>query len=346
MFRIGPAIANLSTYRQTAGCKFNEEDVMRNKNLVHKLPMLLVFAFLGILPAQAQEKAAVTTTPVQMTVTLKVLGENKQMPEVNREDVIVKQGNSRLQVTGWAPARDVRAGLDLFILIDDAADQSLASQFDDLRSFINSQPPTTQVGVGYMRNGTVQIAQNFTTDHDQAAKALRIPLASSGAYGSPYLSVIDLMKRWPADSNRRQVVMITDGIDRFRGVQSHRSLSNVSPDVDSASRVAQRTGTTIHTIFARGVGRVATNFWEITNGQNGIAKLSDQTGGESFYMGTQNAVSFKPYLDSLQRSLDNQYLLEFHAAPGKKPAPLYVKLSTEVAGVELNSADSVWVNAN
>jgi hypothetical protein len=325
---------------------------MRNNFLIKKLPLLLaLLMLLGLFPVHAQEKAIAatasvqTTVPVQMTVTLRVLGDNKRMPEVTQDDVVVRQGNKRLQVTGWSPARDGRAGLDLFILIDDASDQSVASQFDDLRSFINSQPAATRVGVGYMRNGTVQIAQNFTTDHELAGKALRIPVASSGAYGNPYLSVIDLMKRWPADSNRRQVVMITDGIDRFRGGPSHRGLSNISTDVDSASRVAQRTGTTIHTIFTRGVGRVGSNFWEITNGQNGIAKLSDQTGGESFYMGSQNAVSFKPYLDSLQRTLDNQFLLEFHAAPGTKSAPLYVKLTTEVAGVELNSADSVWVNA-
>jgi hypothetical protein len=352
-FRVGRSIAISARVRRIAEDKLNKEDVMRNNYFFKKLPLLLAgLMLLGLFPVHAQEKAiaattpAQTTVPVQMTVTLRVLGDGKRTPEVNQEDVVVRQGNKRLQVTGWTPARDGRAGLDLFILIDDSADQSVASQFGDLRSFITSQPPNAQVGVGYMRNGTVQIAQNFTTDHELAAKALRIPLASSGAYGSPYLSVIDLMKRWPADSNRRQVVMITDGIDRFRGGPSYRGLANISTDVDSASRVAQRTGTTIHTIFTRGVGRAANNFWDITNGQNGIAKLSDQTGGESYYMGTQNAVSFKPYLDSLQRSLDNQYLLEFHAAPGKKPAPVYVKLTTEVAGVELNSADSVWVNAN
>ena len=42
---------------------------------------------------------------------------------------------------------------------------------------------------------------------------------------------------------------------------------------------------------------------------------------------------------------DNRYLLEFIAVPGDKPGLQYVKLTTEVAGVELNSADSVWVNA-
>jgi hypothetical protein len=324
--------------------QIQEEDVMR-KNLIYKLPMLLAFAFLGMLPAQAQEKAPATTKPVRMTVTLSVLGEGKRMPEVNREDVIVRQGKDRLEVTGWSPVSDDRAGVDLFVLIDDASHPALGSQFDDLRSFINAQAPTTSVGIGYMRNGTVQIAQDLTTDQNQAAKALRLPLASSGAFGNPYLSVIDLMKRWPDDSKRREVVMITDGIDRFRGGPRYRGLRAISPDVDSASRVAQRTGTTVNTIFTRGVGRLGGNFWEITNGQNGMAKLSEETGGQSYYLGTQNAVSFKPYLDDIQKNLGNKYVLEFRAVPSQKAGLQYVKLSTEVAGVKLNSADSVWVDA-
>jgi hypothetical protein len=318
---------------------------VRKNYLIQKMSMLWTVLFLGLLPAQAQEKQSANPGQVQMTVTLRLLGDNKRMPEVSRDDVTVKQGSTRLQVTGWAPATGDRAGLDLFVLMDDASDPVLGSQLDDLRSFINAQPSITSVGVGYMRNGTVQITQNFTTDHNQAAKALRLPIASTGAYGSPYLSVMDLMKRWPAGSNRREVVMVTDGIDRFRREPHYQGFGYISPDVDSASRMAQRTGTIIHTIFARGVGRWGSNFWEITNGQNNIAKLSDETGGESYFLGTQNPVSFRPYLDSLQKALDNQYLLEFRAIPGKKSGLQYVKLTTEVAGVELDSADNVWVDA-
>jgi hypothetical protein len=266
------------------------------------------------------------------------------MPEVNREDVVVKQGKDRLRVTDWTPARGDRAGLDLFVLIDDACDPSLGSQLDDLRTFINAQLPTTSVGVGYMRNATVQIIQNLTADHAQAANALRLPMASAGAYGSPYLSVIDLMKRWPAHPNRREVVMVTDGIDRARRGPRFRGLGTI-PDVNSASDVAQRTGTIIHTIYAPGVGRLHRNYWEATNGQNGIAKLSDESGGESYFLGLQSPVSFKPYLDAVQKILDNQYLLGFQAKPGKKAGLQYVTLSTEVAGVELASADAVWVPA-
>ena len=31
------------------------------------------------------------------------------------------------------------------------------------------------IAVGYMSNAAVQVAQNFTADHDLAAKALRLP---------------------------------------------------------------------------------------------------------------------------------------------------------------------------
>src|SRR4029077_16547861 len=105
-------------------------------------------------------------------------------------------------------------------------------------------PPTTAVGVGYMRNGTVQITQNFTNDHNFSPKALRLPPGTRGASGSPIFSLIDLLKRWPEHPVRREVVMVTDGIDRARGgPRFFPSASN--PDVDSAISVALRTGTII-----------------------------------------------------------------------------------------------------
>jgi hypothetical protein len=304
--------------------------------------LTMVAMVTSIVPLNAQE-ASTATVPVKMTVTANVASD-KRMPEINQQDVFVKQGKERLRVTEWFPAQGDRAGLDLFILIDDASDARLGSHLEDLRTFINAQPSTTSVGVGYMRNATVQIVQDFTTDHAAAAKALRLPLGSAGAYGSPYLSVIDLMTRWPANQNRREVVMVTDGIDRARRGMFWRGL-NVNPDVDSASDVAMRTGTIIHTIYAPGVGRLYRNYWEATNGQLGIAKLSDVTGGESFFLGLQSPVSFAPYLDQLQKILDNQYLLSFSAKPDKKAGLQFVTLSTEVAGVEFAAADAIWVPA-
>ena len=299
-------------------------------------------AMMAVAPSNAQESGA-ARVPVRMTVTASVPSD-KRMPELNKEDIAVTQGKERLKVREWVPAQGDRAGLDLFILIDDASNPTLGMHFDDLKSFINAQPSTTSIGVGYMRNATVEIVQNFTTDHTAAANALRLPLGSVGAYGSPYLSVIDLMKRWPASENRHEVVMVTDGIDRARRGIGWRGLYS-NPDVDSASDVAMKTGTIIHTIYAPGVGRRDRNFWEATNGQMSIAKLSDVTGGESFFLGLQQPVSFTPYLGQLQNILNNQYLLSFSAQSGRKAELRNVSINTEVAGVELASANAVWVPA-
>lgn len=291
---------------------------------------------------RAADTAPNNTVPVMMTVTANVAG-NKRMPEINREDIVVRQGKSRLEVTEWVPARGDRAGLELFILIDDNADSRIALQYDDLREFINAQPASTLIGVGYMRNATVQIAQDLTANHALAARALRMPFGYPGAYGSPYLSVVDLMKSWPVDQNRREVIMVTDGIGRERHHLGWHRGYRTDADADTASAVAQRTGTNIFTIYAPGSPRYRHSYWAGVNGQMNITRLSDSTGGAAFYLGLHGPVSFRPYLDQLQTIFDNQYLLSFSAKAGKRSGLQSINLSTEVAGVDLAAHDAVWV---
>lgn len=308
------------------------------------LKSMWMFAAAGIYAVATLNAATVgpsqTTVPAKMTVTAN-FDDRKLAPQIAKENVFVNKGAERLPVADWVAARGDRAGLELFILIDDASESSVANQFGDLRNFIRAQPASTAIGVGYARNGVVEIRQNFTTDRELTAKALRLPLGYAGAYGSVYLSAADLMKRWPDTPNRREVLLVTDGIDRAH--RAHNSLLN--PDIDTAAAVAQRTGTMIHSIYYPGVGHWRRNFWYATNGQNGLAKLSDLTGGESFFMGWPAPVSFSPYLNQLQKVLDNQYLLTFHANPGKKSGLQYVNVSTNVAGVDLGTPSAVWVPA-
>jgi hypothetical protein len=304
---------------------------------------VLALVVTSMIYLQAQDNATATTVPVRMTITASPVGD-KPAPDLSAADVMVKQDKDRLKVTDLIPARGDRAGLELFVLVDDACDTSLGSQLSDLRTFIAAQPPSTSVGVGYMSNATVQIVQNFTTDHDQAAKALRLPLGNPGAFGSPYLSVIDLMKRWPAHPNRREVIMITDGIDRARRNRGSH-FPTLNPDVDTASDVAQRTGTIIYGLYSPGIGFMRRSYWQANTAQFDLSRLAEETGGESYYLGLQSPVSFKPYLDTIQKRLDNQYILGFLAKPKKKAGLQSVQISTEVPGVEIMSANSVWVPA-
>lgn len=301
----------------------------------------LVAIFAALAPLYGKDVPTVPATVVSMTVTAAV-DDGKRMPELQKEDIFVKRGKERLPVTEFAPARGDKAGLDLFILIDDATVTGLGSHLEDLRKFVDAQPESTLVGIAYGRNGVAHVVQDLTTDHARAARAIRLPMGSAGAYGSPYLSVADLMKRWPDSPNRRQeIALIGDGIDRAR--RERNALLN--PDVDWAASVAQRRGILVHTIYFPGIGHWHRNHFDAFNGLNALAKLADATGGESFSLGVQSPVSLIPYLESLQKTLENQYLLTFAAKPDKKSGMQYISIKTEVAGVDFSAADAVWVPA-
>jgi hypothetical protein len=240
------------------------------------------------------------------------------------------------------PATGENAALEFFILIDDSANATLATQFDDIRQFINSQPPTTKIGVAYMQNGTAQVVQNPTADHAQAAKSLRIPLGTPGVNASPYFSLTDLIKRWPTGSSRREVLMISDGIDLYYGTGDLQD-----PYVDDAIEQAQRASVIVFAIYNPGAGHYARSFWRTNFGQLYLSRVADETGGESYYIGfTGPAVTFVPYVDDIEHRLSNQYLLTFLAKPEKKSGMQRVKLTTELPNTELVAADRVYVPAS
>src|SRR5260370_35644705 len=172
---------------------------MRNRHFKSILLFVVALLAFGWSPVHSQEASDVGVVPVHMAGTAEAR-HGAQEPELSREDVMVYLGRTRAQVTDWIPLRGEHAALELLLLLDDASDVSLGSQLEDLRQFILLQPPTTLIGVGYMRDGTVDTVQNFTDDHTLAAKALRLPLGNVGASASPYPSSSDRIKRVPENS--------------------------------------------------------------------------------------------------------------------------------------------------
>jgi hypothetical protein len=310
--------------------------------------------------AYSQAKPASGTVQVHLVITDQAVNDDSEMPSLTAGNVQVKQGKNVLEVDQVIPARDDNGALQLFILIDDTCDTGIGNNLNDLRDFINAQPATTMVGIAYMSNATVQIAQNLTVDHAAASKAVRLPRGSLSSMDSPYLSLISLVKSWPQSKVRREVLMVTDGIDRLRGASTASGFSSpggigrmrgpaaatmpsISMDADPASIASQRSGVIVHSVYSPGVGRRGRNAWEAQLGQSGVAKIADETGGEYFALGTQNPVSFKPYLDRLQKIFNNQYFLVFQAVPKKKDDLQRVEVSTTAPNVDIAAADNVWV---
>ena len=72
-------------------------------------------------------------------------------------------------------------------------------------------------------------------------------------------------------------------------------------------------------IYASGAGHFGRSFWGMNWGQNYLSQVSDETGGEAYFLGYETAVLFAPYLRDLMRRLNHQYLLAFIPKPEKKP---------------------------
>jgi hypothetical protein len=290
--------------------------------------------------AAAQEAPASGGPPINMVVTAEARHGMNPAP-VERQDAMVYEGKVRDTVTSWVPAKGDHADLEFFVLLDDSANTTVASQFEDIRQFINSQPATTKVGIAYMQNGTAQIAQNPTNDHAQAAKALRIPSGIAGANASSYFSLVDLIKRWPQTNARREVLMISDGLDLY-----YEGADLQDPYVSDAIEQAQRAGIIVFAIYNPGAGHYARSYWRTYWGQLYLSRVADETGGEAYYIGfTGPAVSFVPFLDDLDHRLNNQYLLTFIAKPEKKSGMQRVKIMTELPNTELVGAARVYVPA-
>jgi len=310
-----------------------------NKNRFLAMVLGLALCVFGIGSASAQKAPAATGVPVHLVVTVEAR-KGAEVPVINRDDVMVYEGHDRDTVTDWVPAQGEHAAVELFLLLDDASSVNLGSQLGDLRQFINAQPDSTKIGVAYMQNGIARIEQNLTSDHALAAKALRLPMGMGGANASPYFSLSDLLKRWPATTARRSVMMVTDGIDRYYG-----SWDLLDPYLDEAIDDAVRAGVTVSAIYNPDVGHYGHSYWRSYWGQMYLAHLADATGGEAYYIGFNGpAVAFAPYLEDWTKRLTHQYLLTFLAKTPKKAGWQTVRLTTEVPNVDLVSAGRVYVS--
>ncbi|PYX99009.1 MAG: hypothetical protein DMG64_16490 [Acidobacteria bacterium] len=300
--------------------------------------VLTVFSFSSSVPAFSQQEPAFPGVQSRVLVSVEPR-HGKQVPAVRKEDVTITQGKQRDKVLAWQSVLSPEVGAQVFVLIDDSLSSSeMGSKLNDIRDFISAQPVSVLVGIAYMRNGTALVAQNPTSEHALAAKALRLSIGDGGSSPSPYFALQDLLKRWPQSNSAREVIMITDGIDRFWD-----GVGLDDPYLNSAIEEAQRGGVVVNALYARGGGHFGHSPWMINWGQNYLSEMADATGGEAYYVGNDTPPSFRPYFTDLTERISHQFLLTFEAQPGKKSGFERIKLSTEVPNVELVTQRQVYV---
>ncbi len=256
--------------------------------------------------------------------------------------------NKPAQLTGLTQV--VPSGTQIAILLDDGLRRSAALQFDDIGKFITSLPAGTEVMVGYMSNGGVRAAAGFSTDRAAAVQALRIPIGIPGISASPYFCLSEFVKHWPGNDERmasgpgagtkaRFVLMVTNGVDPYNGSTS--ILNQDSPYVQTALNDANRAGVVVSSIYYgdTGIRGGRASF----SGQSYLQQIADGTGGEAYYQGTGNPVSFQPFLERFKAAISETYIATFDAnAKGEGREQLVrLKINSSVPKMKLRHADQV-----
>ena len=291
----------------------------------------LVPAFASSENQLGQGQAVITVLPAK----------NAAPAAVNAQDLSLKVNGKTTNITGLEPLRGPDSKVELVVLIDDSARTGLGNQMKDVASFIRTLPPNAAVTVGYMENGRAALAGPFTMNRDQAVKALRIPMGVPGVDASPYFSLDALAKNWPSSDPdaRREVVMVTDGVDNY-----DRRYDPEDPYVQTAINDAVKAHLIVYSIYWQDAGRFNRSLFAANAGQNLLLQVTGATGGNSYWMGTGNPVSLSPYLDDIKQRLNNQYELSFMAPSNGRLQLANFKLKVN-DGTKVDAPEQVVVTA-
>jgi hypothetical protein len=209
------------------------------------------------------------------------------------------------QASKAAASARVRAPLDLAVLIQDDLVPRVGNELRETREFLRSLPAGSRVMVAYIRSGSLQVRQPFTTDLAAAGRALRIPVGStSAAPYNPYTQLRDAIRMFPADnSNRNAVLLVSDGLDTSRGFDFSSTVDSI--DLNRAVREAKSRNVAVYSFYAPTVGLTSWNQLAVGFGQGALNRVSDETGGRAFFQGT-SFVTFDAYFERLTKTLNEQ----------------------------------------
>jgi hypothetical protein len=300
---------------------------------------MIVTSFAAANVATSSSLPNAPDVPIQIVVTAAPASGVRPPDNLEAEDLAVTLGNAPARIVHSQRLTGDLAGMQLFILLDDSTrSSSLGVQLPELKAFIASLPATTEVAIGYMRNGTFGLVQGFTADHAKAANALRLPEAIPGGNGSPYFALSDLVKHWPSkeSTNRRAVLMLTDGVDRY-----YDTSMVDDPYVDASAHDAVIKGVIVYSIYLRDAGFYDRGDRATLFAQSRLDEVSQETGGNAYFQDFTDPVSVSPFLNDLRNRLDHQYQLTINAFNGHGVRP--VKVRSEISGVKIQGPTRVYV---
>ena len=280
---------------------------------------------------QGQGQAIVTVLP----------GKDASAPALQQQNASLKVNGKESNITRVTPLGP-NAPVELVVLIDSSARASLGNQLNEISQFIQSLPPNVSAAVAYMQNGQAALTGPLSTDRAEVARGLRLTGMVPGSSASPYFCLSDLAKHWPSTNAaaRREVVMLTDGVDYYDGV---RRYDPNDPYVQAAVQDAVRARLIVYSIYWENTGRLDRSMMVENTGQNLLITLTSATGGASYWQGYGDPVNVQPYLADITRRLNHQYEVSFMAASTAKPQVESFRLKMSAPGAKIDAPEQVLV---
>lgn len=266
---------------------------------------------------------------------------DKEVPaNLTQQDLMLKINGKDSTITSFTPLRGINNRLELVVMMDSGARTSLSTQLGEIRDFVNNLPPDAKVTLAYMENGVARLSGPLTTDHKAALQGLHIPAGFAGEDASPYLCLSNLATQWPSNdrSARREVVMISDGVDYYSP-----GLDLQDPYMEAAITDSVRSGLVVYSVYWENKGRYNRSWVGRTVGQNLLEQVTQATGGNSYWIGVGNPVSFQPFFRDIQRRLQNQYEVSFTAPLKNKPEVGSLKLKVNGISGKVDAPGEVYV---
>jgi len=237
---------------------------------------------------KTQQKVRTMTIPISI-FTKQELKENQAGEFIEAGEIMVKEDNEPQTVLSIRSVTNT--SLHIAVLIQDNLSSNVNLQLEEIKNFIKKLPSGSRVMVGYLRAGTTQITQKFTTDLEKAANSIRAVVGSPTiAPNSPYEGVEEITARFDAlPTGRRAILLVSDGLD----------ISNPSPtqslDLDRAILKAQRRSIAVYSFYSSASLNEGGNSSVILNAQSSLNRLSEETGGRAYFQGTISPINFQPF---------------------------------------------------
>lgn len=264
--------------------------------------------------ATPKQKVRTWTIPISI-FTKKELQTDQASEFVQADRLSIKENGGEQQILSIRAIAE--SPLSLAVVIQEDLTPDLNLKLNELRDFIRGLPTGSRVMVSYVRGGSAITLQKFTDDLDKAAKALRIVGAGTATGNGPFAGLNDVLKRFEAmPTGRRAILLVSDGVDTTQGTSVSSLVRTI--DLENSISKAQRFGVAVYAVYSPTAITASGNSQFVTGGQGALLRISEETGGRSFYQGSIAPISFQPFFRDLNLLLGRQFALTYLSTNMKK----------------------------